>query len=187
MGKTAIRNDECNFCKKHPHACGEDNPYFSLYKPIMETPPRLWGRHCREEVISERAGNTPTPVGKTIPIGHTGVIIRKHPHACGEDLSRTWWGSELVETPPRLWGRQFGKCHDVVPFGNTPTPVGKTLNSFACLSPCWKHPHACGEDLLALLVHDATGETPPRLWGRRHKHRLTEQQSGNTPTPVGKT
>ena len=91
---------------KHPHACGEDQPLPGLTSPILETPPRVWGRLSNLwcEIIS--IGNTPTRVGKTIPQAVSKILLRKHPHACGEDLVWDEKNNEPRETPPRVWGRQ---------------------------------------------------------------------------------
>jgi len=50
-----------------------------------------------------------------------------------------------------------------------------------------KHPHACGEDPTIRKEQSEIQETPPRLWGRQALLHRPQPQSGNTPTPVGKT
>ena len=51
----------------------------------------------------------------------------------------------------------------------------------------WKHPHARGEDIRALIGDGYDGETPPRTWGRPSKKAVPAWTAGNTPTHVGKT
>ena len=65
---------------------------------------------------------------------------------CGEDPPARPDVSVLVETPPRVWGRQgigkgFADSHR-----NTPTCVGKTQSSIRVSRERKKHPHVCGED-----------------------------------------
>ena len=57
--------------QKHPHERGEDG--FKLTEPgrRKETPPRAWGRLKIIGRDSDRGGNTPTSVGKTLDF--TGV------------------------------------------------------------------------------------------------------------------
>ena len=91
----------------------------------------------------------------------------KHPHGRGEDLTSE--ERQLLE------------------LGNTPTGVGKTLQSRLCCLRMWKHPHGRGEDEkdpVEVLMH---AETPPRAWGRRRSPQDRDRNDGNTPTGVGKT
>ena len=48
-------------------------------------------------------------------------------------------------------------------------------------------PHAWGEDFSPLLEKTMSGETPPRMWGRRLGVIQRFFPAGNTPTRVGKT
>ena len=71
---------------------------------------------------------TPTGVGKTTPVCSATLIMKVHPHGCGEDqwTEDNWldetgspprvWGRRapgtlslpLIGSPPRVWGRQGG-------------------------------------------------------------------------------
>ena len=112
-------------------------------------------------------GNTPTHVGKTDQGVHSSVLVKKHPHACGEDH---------CSLGPLL------RDH-----GNTPTHVGKTLSHAAVATGTRKHPHACGEDSMLSNTARCSTETPPRMWGRRNTRRNSAEICRNTPTHVGKT
>ena len=74
-----------------------------------------------------------------------------------------------------------------IPFGNTPTHVGKTVSLLLVPSPDWKHPHARGEDSLIAVGKIRDYETPPRTWGRLWSSIRKPRECGNTPTHVGKT
>ncbi len=189
---TPVGKTRCHQCFwkglwKHPHACGEDTSAWSTELVVSETPPRLWGRRYTQDEKVLANGNTPTPVGKTHRENCRGASGWKHPHACGEDLSFTNRREYLGETPPRLWGRQRGRCHGGISRGNTPTPVGKTFPIQYATPFIQKHPHACGEDARPLGPGIPGLETPPRLWGRRQPCTYRVSIMGNTPTPVGKT
>ena len=126
-------------------------------------------------------------MGKTRPKPAQWRARRKHPHACGEDLTVKKYLDAQVETPPRLWGRRVGNDPNNCYTGNTPTPVGKTTPKGRAWRPWWKHPHACGEDTRVRRSMYLLQETPPRLWGRQARVKRPRRLTGNTPTPVGKT
>ena len=113
--------------------------------------------------------------------------LQKHPHGRGEDLTTEWTKYELVETPPRAWGRLSLFSRHGAPAGNTPTGVGKTSDSIDGLDGSQKHPHGRGEDQDNPDVSASSLETPPRAWGRLEINASRERIEGNTPTGVGKT
>ena len=187
MGKTLIYHHWFRDEKKHPHACGEDTPLPPSPAAGAETPPRLWGRQQGLLHTIDRYGNTPTPVGKTsIPFSQS-ILMKKHPHACGEDLKTSLPRQCRSETPPRLWGRPQKGRWLLQRSRNTPTPVGKTHSFTEHGFVVGKHPHACGEDVRKRFDNDPGQETPPRLWGRLEIAKLPILTLRNTPTPVGKT
>ena len=146
VGKT-IRGQRCQLrCQKHPHGCGEDALLRATDYMNTETPPRVWGRHQFVGHLGHLRGNTPTGVGKTIRTDGTRTDNRKHPHGCGEDGTDIARRGACVETPPRVWGRPPGACVTCVPYGNTPTGVGKTEGRGHGGINGQKHPHGCGED-----------------------------------------
>ncbi len=159
---------------KHPHARGEDFFRSRCMGIYEETPPRPWGR--RLMMISAHFGsrNTPTPVGKTYYPKHTTGIAKKHPHARGEDRTKSTCRTHGVETPPRPWGRLVGAMPRREGGGNTPTPVGKTSPCGRRRAALRKHPHARGEDSFPTSKAPASRETPPRPWGRRYDTRTVE-------------
>ena len=70
---------------------------------------------------------------------------------------------------------------------NTPTGVGKRVNSLHRAGKLWKHPHGRGEELIASFTVCFAVETPPRAWGRAFGESLVGEDGGNTPTGVGKS
>ncbi len=132
-------------------------------------------------------GNTPTGVGKTAAGIASGGADVKHPHGRGEDGSNTNNSALKAETPPRAWGRLawLDALHDHL--GNTPTGVGKTMQTPGGCAAAWKHPHGRGEDLVVPSLNRQQWETPPRAWGRPAKPTAVPAMPRNTPTGVGKT
>ena len=95
--------------------------------------------------------------------------------------------SDVLETPPRAWGRrQCGNKTSPCP-GNTPTSVGKTAQAWQRQARLQKHPHERGEDPRTLLSKEGREETPPRAWGRPEIRGRNGSLFRNTPTSVGKT
>ncbi len=85
VGKTSAALIVRKKRKKHPHVRGEDSRSGEDDEVVAETPPRAWGRHKIDKMISEIDRNTPTCVGKTAPDRATFCFCRKHPHVRGED------------------------------------------------------------------------------------------------------
>ena len=87
MGKTSRGPQVSAGSQKHPHACGEDADAIVAQLAYEETPPRMWGRLFLQPLVTEKVRNTPTHVGKTKSKASPIYTGKKHPHACGEDLS----------------------------------------------------------------------------------------------------
>ena len=126
VGKTDDRGIIGFLRRKHPHACGEDPRKSPIVAPHSETPPRVWGRLCFAMRSSSIFRNTPTRVGKTSALINRLKLLKKHPHACGEDSADAASHARSLETPPRVWGRLVRRFHPYHAGGNTPTRVGKT-------------------------------------------------------------
>ena len=152
-----------------------------------ETPPRAWGRRRRSFTSCEKARNTPTSVGKTRCRAAPNDAGQKHPHERGEDIFEPLGALVRGETPPRAWGRPWGRCKHCGCFGNTPTSVGKTKSAACFLLNSRKHPHERGEDFPGNYQTQRRRETPPRAWGRHGEAGIFYPALGNTPTSVGKT
>ena len=125
-------------------------------------------------------GKTASAAGGT---GYEG----KHPHERGEDTALRASLEKDLETPPRAWGRLPVETLRQRNDGNTPTSVGKTLNSLLHLIRRKKHPHERGEDPVMWSIFAIWAETPPRAWGRPDFINAVPTTRRNTPTSVGKT
>ena len=167
VGKTLGLLDGFTDTRKHPHERGEDIPRPYRRLPVLETPPRAWGRRWWQGVLGSLGRNTPTSVGKTPSRRNTRWALWKHPHERGEDTAFNAGLTQVAETPPRAWGR----------------PVLREL----FLMQVVKHPHERGEDSRTKGLLQSNCETPPRAWGRPTYDRLAKKFGRNTPTSVGKT
>ncbi len=84
----------------------------------------------------------------------------------GKTLSTRHDKGELVETPPRAWGRPLLSELSYASARNTPTCMGKTGAAAGAEAGGRKHPHVHGEDFYHIITLYKPWETPPRAWGR---------------------
>ena len=166
VGKTWHGIRMIRLIRKHPHGRGEDAISALLYLTLLETPPRAWGRRHLTVSRIGTPGNTPTGVGKTPSGARPPSAGKKHPHGRGEDNAEVQRVADIVETPPRAWGRRASHPCAANDRGNTPTGVGKTGYRLSTGASCGKHPHGRGEDGPGTRRPPQRKETPPRAWGR---------------------
>ena len=88
VGKTSLLSSKMEIRQKHPHVRGEDDTVNKVLQQPIETPPRAWGRHAKEDIEKLEDRNTPTCVGKTSIIPASAAPRWKHPHVRGEDTER---------------------------------------------------------------------------------------------------
>ena len=88
-----------------PTGVGKTTPEGFKFVYQQETPPRAWGRHSLTHTSLLWIGNTPTGVGKTRFANCCFRTWKKHPHGRGEDHEAARPCLDLMETPPRAWGR----------------------------------------------------------------------------------
>ena len=105
----------------------------------------MWGTH---EVIDNGkhiVGITPTCVGNTQIMNCWLAENGDHPHLCGEHPSILTEPSELVGSPPPVWGTLAIALSPRASVGITPTCVGNTIKASENMTNPWDHPHLCGE------------------------------------------
>ena len=105
---------------------------------------------------------------------------------CGEDITSEKNKANLMETPPRVWGRRPLDRVKNLFNRNTPTCVGKTRSPGVRLR-VWRNTPTCVGKTKANLMETPPRETPPRVWGRLINNGESGVIQGNTPTCVGKT
>ncbi len=109
------------------------------------SPPRTWGAVELFEIRHGRGRFTPTHVGSRI----------------GEGLC--WPGR--FGSPPRTWGADATGVYDRRVCRFTPTHVGSRSLTANAYNPCPVHPHARGEQELAIKPVVGYAGSPPRTWG----------------------
>ena len=152
---------------EHPHACGENFFPSASSSSWLGTSPRVWGKLAAYDSGLSVGRNIPTRVGKTRAASQRDTAIPEHPHACGENGTRTRENHHYLGISPRVWG--------------------KPLESKSCVRVKSEHPHACGENLSTNAVTMAHNGTSPRVWGKRAPNGRPDAARRNIPTRVGKT
>ena len=110
-----------------------------------------------------------------------------HPHTCGEIAFLISASSNLLGSPPHVWGNHVDVDDSPATKRFTPTRVGK---SHACH---WQrragavHPHTCGEILYFVFLHYLVSGSPPHVWGNHFHESLLQILLRFTPTRVGKS
>src|SRR5205823_4009404 len=135
------------------------------YYRVGGSPPRVWGQRAPVPLAREWGRFTPTRVGTTPTAPRTASGTPVHPHACGDNAGgdEERWSS--AGSPPRVWGQPVPSA--VEPAGRrfTPTRVGTTARRAARATPPAVHPHACGDNVDAILSDAPPLGSPPRVWG----------------------
>ena len=65
--------------------------------------------------------------------------------------------------------------------------MGKTDGEITTEQIMAEHPHACGENVVAIVSVIITLGTSPRVWGKRWQVQGLRKANRNIPTRVGKT
>ena len=151
----------------HPRACGENSQHEAFMYPRLGSSPRVRGKHPRRPRTGRGRGLIPARAGKTTRRPRGRGCPWAHPHACGENLSRSSltfvsWGSS-----PRVRGKPDVGVELAPIRGLIPARAGKTGGFGHGRAPAQAHPRACGENLLAFLEDlDELGSSP-RVRGKR--------------------
>ncbi len=132
----------------------------------------------------------PAPLRRCVPVKPAQralniVLVKVHPHACGEnDAENARAKAEARFTPTRV-----GKTSENTTIDNkqrfTPTRVGKTGCNDNSEHVCAVHPHACGENACRQMFSASTDGSPPRVWGKRPCHSCASPSSSVHPHACG--
>ena len=189
VGRTSIRSRCDSTNTDHPHARGENSRSTRRFRSPCGPSPRTWGEpdhaggeHTDRRTIPTHVGRTARFAGgfvpsRTIPT-HVGRTISRyppchphadHPHARGENA--------LVNVPtvnyrgpsPRTWGERDDRVTVNRRHRTIPTHVGRTAETVVVVRSRADHPHARGENRVALAPRrlpadhpHARGENRPR-------------------------
>ena len=169
----------------HPHACGEHSGCLAPIHSIPGSSPRLWGTCFAGADDPHLARFIPTPVGNMDSRIVKALMLKVHPHACGEHYYAHHNAQSPDGSSPRLWGTSGGRsrCPSHIRF--IPTPVGNIPHVPYRIQQTAVHPHACGEHEYASQHPQVKSGSSPRLWGTSPQSALDCLSLRFIPTPVG--
>ena len=118
---------EANTHRAHPHGCGEHAGQADLEIELYGSSPRVWGTQNAGQHDDGRRGLIPTGVGNTPWIWVRPLLVRAHPHGCGEHVGGLQINAAEAGSSPRVWGTQVHGKGGKVRLGLIPTGVGNTV------------------------------------------------------------
>ena len=88
--------------------CGENWDLEHAIKRGKGSPPRVRGKHKRDEGSPKVTRITPACAGKTVPDSLSAGLQQDHPRVCGENVEAV--ANQLVGpgSPPRVRGKRHG-------------------------------------------------------------------------------
>ena len=171
----------------HPRVCGEKSWSSSAETCSMGSPPRVRGK-VQEELIAQGADRiTPACAGKRQRYNGSVVFSEDHPRVCGEKETRTWWGSEMSGSPPRVRGKVLTQSDTYWQMRITPACAGKRVIANPCSPANEDHPRVCGEKTGQQWLGDVASGSPPRVRGKEYNPNPAKRNTGITPACAGKS
>ena len=144
-GNTSVPVSRRCMTRAHPHLCGEHAETAKTARMTRGSSPRMRGTPQYLGLGDALLGLIPTYAGNTQELQAIVVLLRAHPHVCGEH------GVEVISTPldggssPRMRGTQGRNPSGLNSLGLIPTYAGNTAIRRLRLGFGWAHPHVCGE------------------------------------------
>ena len=186
-GKTQVWKPEGFGTAAHPRACGE-NPRWAAYAvPREGSSPRMRGKHDSMDRRRVRIGLIPAHAGKTRLEACSGVQLRAHPRACGENGWHVFMGTSPRGSSPRMRGKPLMLNTLCLNPRLIPAHAGKTYRFISIASHMGAHPRACGENLLLRESDRAKRGSSPRMRGKRAIASNMSWSAGLIPAHAGKT
>ncbi len=149
--------------------------------------PRAWGQLCWLYHLLLLFRFIPTRVGTTQTGGCGSGQIPVHPHARGDNFSRTWVVWPNFGSSPRAWGQLYLLIPQDIRLRFIPTRVGTTLAPrFSTISRT-VHPHARGDNAPIACKQCSLAGSSPRAWGQLTHSVQQLIQCRFIPTRVGTT
>ena len=186
-GKRRLSRRPRQQSSEHPHVCGENRRFCSVWPWDSGTSPRMRGKPFVVVVKNFTQRNIPAYAGKT------GRYAQQM--------------SKLTGTSPRMRGKLRPKLGFTRSLRNIPAYAGKTAQAAQAARVAAEHPRVCGENFtmkprdffLQGTSPRMRGKPPhgfhatvllgtsPRMRGKRHRRHYRQQAVRNIPAYAGKT
>ena len=113
------------------------------------------------------------------------VVIRVHPHVCGELNYYTIIGSSRYGSSPRVWGTPAKTLWVGYIDRFIPTCVGNSDRAYTDGKFPAVHPHVCGELAVSVKQGAVLAGSSPRVWGTPDHSHFYDDDLRFIPTCVG--
>ena len=129
----------------HPRVCGEKIITRARLTMWAGSPPRVRGKARRTPTQPRKPRITPACAGKSVGGALGSIVQGDHPRVCGEKQQRNLSCLVCKGSPPRVRGKDEGRCYMPLEEGITPACAGKSCAIRQKISVFWDHPRVCGE------------------------------------------
>ena len=147
--------------------------------------PRVWGQGQSKFYCAQYSRIIPTRVGTRMFYLSSAVVIKDHPHACGDKSAPLPALISLDGSSPRVWGQVIVTSHSLLNPGIIPTRVGTRIVSVFFVRQQRDHPHACGDKCTVTSGVTTKAGSSPRVWGQGHYGFSGTSERRIIPTRVG--
>ena len=173
-------------CQDHPRVCGEKLDNATSATINQGSPPRMRGKAKTFKALLVAPRITPAYAGKSRRTTPGTSWQWDHPRVCGEKMRFRLLASSQSGSPPRMRGKERGKCRRKRWKGITPAYAGKSF-SYSRMPPrIGDHPRVCGEKLDVNAFCFLQIGSPPRMRGKVLSFPFTQFAIGITPAYAGK-
>ena len=166
MGTSLPTTRPVSALRDHPHACGDKRVSFRIHKNCSGSSPRVWGQVLEVKDIVKYIRIIPTRVGTSKHNEKFAVLVRDHPHACGDKWKLTENCYRSRGSSPRVWGQEELKPLSTGFIRIIPTRVGTSGYSHNNSRLNKDHPHACGDKSYTTTICEHPIGSSPRVWGQ---------------------
>ena len=132
-------------CRDHPRACGDYRGYANTAIQIQGSPPRMRGLFISSNNFWISFRITPAHAGTICCDLCHNFLLKDHPRACGDYITRLSQKHLRNGSPPRMRGLLPVKKKEYTDRRITPAHAGTIIFSGSSLSAYWDHPRACGD------------------------------------------
>ena len=102
-----------NYCKDHPHACGDKHWKKHTQEQTLGSSPRVWGQVINADKQFCFIRIIPTRVGTRYPIQESTAPKKDHPHACGDKFGNSKLFFTTTGSSPRVWGQVYQQLQNL--------------------------------------------------------------------------
>ena len=113
------------------------------------------------------------------------MILRDHPHACGDKYILLYIHTQKGGSSPRVWGQDNITDFNIWCIRIIPTRVGTRCLTKPPTSTHRDHPHACGDKQALRLTASTAAGSSPRVWGQGYNRFSSSTSHRIIPTRVG--